>query len=537
VSLSLEKIKIFRIKGFLSLSLLVILGVYTISSCRPKSQNDAVTPDGDFPPAIANIIINKCATTGCHNAASYSLSANLLLDSWEHLFQGSISGSVVIPYCTKYSLLLYRVNTDSTLGLVIPPAQPPTIDPTKPVPTLSRDEYMTLFNWIQNGAPDKNGNVAFASDPDTRQKIYLAEQGCDLVSVIDAKSGLIMRYISVGPDSTRIDAPHSIAVSIDGMSAYVCYYSSDYIQKIDTRTDKVVATVNIGSFLPGGGGGSWGNIVTSPAADTALAVTNWQVYPSGAFVSLDANPLQSEFHFGLSDFVYPHGIAGNYAFDTLFIAAEYGNTIYRFSRTALNIIPQPNPVKIITLDGKPSITYPPGISEDPHWIKMSPDYSKYFVTCENSNEVRVMDAHTDTLIATIPVGIFPQEGDMSYNPATPYLFVYCLEDATTYPGTGASGSVYVINYNTYKVVQVIYGDFARPHQLAVDDRDGFVFINSTNSDIKGPPPHHATACGGRAGWYSIYKFGPNSFTPLNTIRYQTTVLPYSMATRFSTPNQ
>ena len=479
-------------KKYIAISLLLAALVYTVISCKPSSSNNVLTADGNYPPEIAKIIMNKCAISGCHNAASYLNSDSLLLDSWEHLFQGSGHGSVVIPYNTLYSVLLYRTNTDPTLGLTIVPSMPFSADGK--TPPLTKTEYLTLSNWIAKGAPDKYGNIPFASDADTRQKLYLTEQGCDLVSVIDAKSMLVMRYIPVGMDPSRTESPHSITVSSDGMSVYVCFYASDYIQKIDTRTDTVVASIKIGSFLPGGGGGSWGIISTSPAADTAVYVTNYQDVPSGAIDIMRANPFQDEFHFSNSALKFAHGLGSNYNFDTLFITAEYGNCIYKFARKALDTFPQQDPVKKISIDRNPITEVHNTTTPDPHEIEMSPDYSKYFVTCQNTNEVRVMDAYADTLIAVIPVGIFPQECAMSNKPETPYLFVACMLDVSTHPG--ATGSVYVINYNTLQVVSVIYGDFARPHDVAVDDRDGLIFIPSQNSDPSGPPPHHATACGG-----------------------------------------
>jgi DNA-binding beta-propeller fold protein YncE len=388
---------------------------------------------------------------------------------------------------------------------------------------------MTLYNWIAKGAPDKNGNVPFASDPDTRQKIYLTEQGCDLVSVIDAKSMLIMRYIPVGVDPQITEAPHSIVLSEDGMNAYVCFYASGYVQKIDTRIDTVVASVNVGAFVPGGG--SWGIIESSPGADSEVVVTDYEATGSVATVNTKTMKLEGKYRNGL-DLVYPHGVASNPTWDTFFISAEYGNTIYKFFPAALQI--GDPAIKKISIDGNPPVETDSNSSRpDPHEVEMAPDHSKYFITCQGTNEIRVMDAHADTLIKAIPVGAFPQEVALSGKPETPYLFVACMRDKNN-PGyaNGIEGSVYVIDYNTYNVIKIIYGDFAQPHDVAVDDINGLLFVPSTNGDPNGPPPHHVTVCGGKAGWYTVYKIGPNSFVPVNK-RFQTTVFPYSIGTRFS----
>jgi DNA-binding beta-propeller fold protein YncE len=140
----------------------------------------------------------------------------------------------------------------------------------------------------------------------------------------------------------------------------------------------------------------------------------------------------------------------------------------------------------------------------------------------------VMSTATDTLMATIPVGAMPQEMDIS--PSKGYLFVACMEDAAN-PQPGRHGSVYVININTLQVVKILYGDFYQPHDVTVDEQDGLVFIPSRNANPGGPAPHHATACNGRAGWYSVYDL--NTLQPADTKRYDVTVDPYAIATRFT----
>jgi DNA-binding beta-propeller fold protein YncE len=138
-----------------------------------------------------------------------------------------------------------------------------------------------------------------------------------------------------------------------------------------------------------------------------------------------------------------------------------------------------------------------------------------------------MGAHKDTLLKVIPVGKFPQE--LAISKSQPYLFVTCTEDDAN-PYARRKGSVYVINYNTLDIVQVIYGDFYQPHGITVDDQNGYIYIASTNANPNGPAPHHVTAGGGRAGWYSIYNL--NTLQPYNNRQYQMTVMPYSADTRF-----
>jgi len=147
------------------------------------------------------------------------------------------------------------------------------------------------------------------------------------------------------------------------------------------------------------------------------------------------------------------------------------------------------------------------------------------VTCEGTNEVKVLNATDGTVLQTIPVGTFPQEITLSKR--HPYFFVTCMEDAST--KQDMKGSVYAINYNNWTATR-IDGDFYQPHGIAVDDQNDQLYVVSTNSNPSGPAPHHATSCSGRAGWYSIVNMA--TLKQEDNKRYQLLVLPYSAATRF-----
>jgi DNA-binding beta-propeller fold protein YncE len=388
---------------------------------------------------------------------------------------------------------------------------------TLPQSPLTKDEYNTLYNWIAAGAPDKNGNIPFSTNPTTRQKIYVTQQGCDLMAVIDAQKMVVMRYIPIGTDASAIESPHCTRLASDGSYAYVSYLAGTAIQKIDTRTDTVVSNMSVGL-------GSWNILYVSPG-DTTLVTTDWT--SNGRVVFGNATTMQTQPWLtgsGSGLFVYPHGIASTANFDTVLVTAQYGNLIYRYRNAPLS----PS-YKTVSINGRPPVATNnnDATSPNPHEILMTPDYNKYFLTCQGTNEIRVLNAHTNAVLDSIPVGIFPQE--MAISSTKPYLFVTCQEDnANTQPGR--KGSVYVINYNTHEVITKIYGDFYQPHGIAVDDINNQFYVVSTNANPSGPAPHHATSCGGRAGWYSVYDL--NTLQPVNTRRYELTVMPYSAAPRF-----
>lgn len=476
------------------LNTLFFLALLLVSCTHPPTNYS-----GEYPDDVKKIFENKCATAGCHNDKSYNNAANLRLDTWANMFKGSGNGSVIIPYDVQNSSLTYFVNTDPSIGPVLLPQMPINAAP------LSASEYQTLVAWIAAGAPDKVGNVPFASNAGGRQKIYVSQQGCDLIAVIDAETNLIMRYIKIGM-SPQIEVAHCIRFSADGRYCYVSFTQGEYIQKIDVEKDEVVDNLYLGT-------GSW-NLFKLSDDGKSMLISDF-IVGKGRLKFIDLE--QWKVLFTLDDFESPHGIASNPTFDTFLVTAQYGNTVYRVTKKGQ--------VRTYSLDAnEPNFL---NNTLDPHEIILSPDGSKYFVTCQFSNEVRVMDTRTHTLLKVIPVGTFPQEFAMSTQ--LPYLFVSCQEEVSSeYPDF--KGAIYVIDYNTLSLVKRIPGPFYQIHGLAVDDRNGKLFVASRNVATSGPAPHHTSQCGGRNGYYNVYDI--NTLLPFTARRFESSVDPYSADVRF-----
>jgi YVTN family beta-propeller protein len=498
----------FQRRGLPRIMLAACASLLVIWGCRHQRDVSAIrADDGNYPADVNRIVMLHCMTGtaggGCHNAIGADNASSLRMDSWNELFSGNSHGAVVVPFDTINSPLLYYTNIDSALGPVAVPTMPLYETP------LSRSDYLTLRNWIANGAPDKNGNVPFAENPETRQKIYIANQASDMLSVVDAERHVVMRNIPVGA-TTAIESPHCVRVSADGQYAYVCFLAGDYVQKIDTKTDKVIGQVQISN-----GGSQW-NVLLLSADGTRMLVSDlvrgWmrlirtsdmQVIAS---VGTDSSPL--------SPFIHPHGMSATPAFDTIYMTAQYGNTVFKFT-------PDFRYYKAVSINDSAN-QYNTG-TYDPHEIMLTPDGSKYFVTCEASNEIRVMDAHKDKLLAVFNVPTKPQEIALSLK--QPLMLFTCMEGASTLAGT--RGAVVAINYQTMQM-QTIYGNFWQPHGIAIDDVNGTFYVVSTN--IGGPfTGHNHTSSSGKIGWYGIYDL--NTLQPLNNRQYELLSQPYSADSR------
>lgn len=471
----------------------LLAGVVSLFSCTHPPANYS----GEYPDDVRLIVEQRCATAGCHNEKSFSKAAGLRLDRWEHLLAGSNSGSVGIPFNAANSSMLYFLNTDSTRGPVLLPTMPVNGTP------LTESEFQTMKRWIASGMPDKTGVIPFSVGASTRQKVYITQQGCDLIAVIDAQTQLIMRYIPIGVYN-KIETAHCVRFAPDGKYAYVSFTGGDYLQKIDATTDKVVDQMYLGA-------GSWNLFHISDSGKEMLIGD----FSGGKLLLIDLEQMSVTLSY--EDLRTPHGIASSPNFDTFYVTSQYGNTVYRMTRRGQ--------VREFSVDG--SEPNPLANTYDPHEIVMSPDRSRYFLSCQASNEVRVMDARTNTLIKAIKVGTYPQEFAISRK--KPYLLVSCEEDLTAeFPGY--KGSVYVIDYNTLEIIKRIPGPFYQIHGITVDDRSGKFFVASRNVLSTGPAPHHTSECGGRNGYYSVYDL--SSLEPVNNRRYESTVDPYSADVRF-----
>ncbi len=469
------------------------MGAASMWSC---TKDQAARPDGGYPDKIADIMLTKCATAGCHNIKSYQNANGLLLETYSALFKGGNSGAVVVPYSVQNSSLFSFCNTYEDMGLISKPSMPLN------QPVLTRDEVQTLKDWISNGAPDKNGNIPFSDNAAKRRKIYITAQGCDLVAVVDAASQLIMRWIPVGvlPD---IESPHCLRVSPDGKYWYVSFTGGQYFQRFDAATDKLVDQLLLGV-------GNWNIFKISPDGKTAMVSDQSSTNLNGRkgklkLIDLEKMQIISSF----DDFDEPHGVASNADCSVWYVTKQAGRSVYRVDM--LQVL-----VQEIPLGPAATLT-----DLYPHEIIMSPDYSKYFITCQKTNELRVMDAKADTLLKIIPMGTFPQEFTMSHK--KPYLYVSCMEDQDTEPNY--RGSMYVVNYETLELVKKIPGPFFQPHALVADDIGNLVYVISRNVDASGPAPHHTGVCGPRSGYFNVVDM---STLELRTRkRYELSADPYS----------
>jgi len=476
---------------------MLIIGI-VLSTCR----NDKGTPDyNNYPDDIGRLCFTKCATQGCHTDASKGAAAGLSMQSWDKLFEGGNGSACVIPYRPDFSTLLYYVNTFSDLG--------PTLGPVMPYNKehLSKDEVLLLKKWIVAGAPNRDGFVKF-SDNNNRKKFYVANQGCDVVTVFDQQTLLPMRYVDVG-NSTTTESPYCIKVSPDGQYWYIISIKGNSLQKFRTSNDSFVGEAILGFNF-------WTNVTISHDGQKAF-VSGW--ISSGEIAEVNLNTLAVVHHTG---FNYPRGSCLNPAGDTLYVAQQTSsNKIYK---VPINNFAGKSQVNLYT-------TLPASGVLSPSEIAFSADGTKYFVTCQGSSELRIFQRGNDALLAIIPVGALPSTMDISSKHG--YLFVACQEDTTTF--TGHRGTVAIIDMVNNSLITKIYSGH-QPHGIAVDDSNGLVYVANRNSSSGGPAPHHSisiSTCSGNNGYVTFIDMKTLSLVKQGSSSKQVEIAvdPYSIAIR------
>lgn len=486
-----------KIKLSIALAFSVIGLLFFLDSC--KKDPLVVDSSVGFPIEIQQIFQKKCATAGCHNNKSFQNAARLNLTSWEKLvYDGGVSGSVVVPFRPEFSSLFQFINSYEDLGLTAEPQMPINGDP------LSREEVLTIKNWITEGCKNDQGEIPFADGFQSRKKVFIANQGCDIIAVIDPVSKLIMRYVTVGKKSTT-EAPHFLDMSSDGLYWYACFTDGEVVQKFETSTGNLVGEVQIGI-------GAWNVVKLTDDGKTAFVS---DLSNNGRIAEINTSSMTlTRMYQGPNLFTNPHGIGITATNDTLYVTAQNGNCFYRFipkatSNTLISLVPGEVPNFTVG-------TY------DPHEIIFNPDRSMYFFSCQSSNEVRVFDAKSDTLIKVIPVGVLPLEFAISKKKNL--LFVSCSEEPNP-NAPSLKGSVEFIDLNTLQVVRSIYGKFFQPHGLVVNEETDELFVASRNADPTGPPPHHISECGNRNGYFEVFDI--NTGEQITTAK-ELSVDPYSV---------
>jgi len=401
---------------------------------------------------VQPIFKNNCLSSGCHN--SQDRANGLALTSWESLIRGSDYGAVIISGHAEHSHLVEHLEGE---------AEPRMPLNRRPLP---EEQIEFIARWVEEGARNDAGQRPYEN---ITKKVYISNQGDDLISVISTEHNIVTRLLPVG-DSPSLDVPHNLFFDPQKRFLYTSLIGSGEIWKFDTITDSFVGKAPAGNASA--------NVVVSPDGSKAY-VTNWDITnPDGRAVQvIDTATLTriQQINVGLA----PHGISfshdgkliyvTNYLSDSVSILNAADNT--EIARVLL--APDVNPVR--------SSKY------QPLQVVLTPDDRLAYVSCFESNEVRVIDTAAKTVIAAVPVG------------KRPFLLEVTPDGQFVYVANQQSDDMSVIRVATNQVITTIESPaFANPHGIAFTPDGRYAYV--TNENLDGSfEAHHPTHHGGNTG--------------------------------------
>jgi len=196
-------------------------------------------------------------------------------------------------------------------------------------------------------------------------RAYVTDRGVASVSVIATATNALLATVTVGLQ------PIGVAVTPDGTRVYVANRSSNTVSVIATATDNVVATVKVGS------------------APFGVAVTPDGKHVNANTVSVIATATNAVVGSPIPVGVMPEAVAITPDGTRAYVANNGSNTVSVIA-TATNTV-----VKTIM------------VGTGPVGVAITPDGTHAYVANQFSNNVSVIATATNTVVATINVGSFP----------------------------------------------------------------------------------------------------------------------------------
>jgi len=440
------------------LTLTAALFFVSFGGCNDSPVNSGETVS--FSADILPIFEANCNFPGCHNSTDKQAGINLT--SWSTIMlNGSTFGSEVIPYNSKWSHLVQHINIDTNIAPVSEPLMPQAKVPFTNGQPLGRNILEKILRWIDEGAKNDNGDVAFAN---ITRKAFITNQASDYVAVVNLDNMFLTRYVKVGESVNTLAAPHNVAVDNQGRYFYVTLIAEGYIEKYDAMSYSKLGRL-YAVTAPG-------HVIISPDG-TKGYVTNYNVNGSERFIksfnTADMTVLNT-----ISDVTMNGTHGGRFTSDGeyLIIVAELGEYI-QIINTVSDEIVQTIPVAgIVPPNGNGTGFFRPIA------VSLSPDDKYAFITCDRSNDVRVLDLNTRQIIREIPTGLFPIQSECS--PDNRWLYV----------ANRNSNSVTVIDISTLTVFKTISNIGAQPHGVAFtpDGRYAYVTCESVSGSFVHHPP-------------------------------------------------
>lgn len=443
----------------LSLFSLFFTGMVALIGCKedPAGPPSVIIPGDNeaivYSRHIGPIFANSCAGSECHVGFR---AADLSLESWNTLVEGSEFGSVVVPYAAARSHLFQHINTDTTLGPTATPRMPLSLDP------LPIEQIRTIHRWINEGAQNDAGQIPLAGE--TRSRVFVTCQSEDMVCAIDLETEMVARYIETGtrPNETSPpEATHNIALSPDGRFFYINLIAAGMIEKYNALTFEKLGEVQVGL--------SPAQIRVTDDGST-LYVSNFDLTFQQEFVNrVDAATMTSTAQIDIEGKA-PHGVTLSKDERYLYTMNAGSDDISKVDLTTNEVVQ-----RIPIVPGAPPA--PAGQAQHEPYQSEIASNGLMFVTCRKSGQVRVVDLEAGVVIDSINTGSRPLIPALS--PDGRELWV---------PNQGTN-TVSIIDIETRQVIKTISNLPSQPHAVAFTSNGSRAFVSCENQ-AGGENLHH-----------------------------------------------
>lgn len=390
---------------------------------------------------VQAVLQARCSS--CHGAAEAA--AGLRVDDWNALMAGSDHGEAIIPFDPARSL---------AVELAAELRHPADVDNNTP---LTADELDTLRRWIAGGARSALGEVAYA---ESRDLVYVTNQGADVVSVIDASAGVVARTVDLAERGYGPNAkPHHVAVEPSGDHWFVTLIGGNRVLEFD-RSNRILGTAPFETP---------GMLAVHPTEDRLYVGRSMSaVNPPQRIGVIRPSDMTIEEVDVFFPRPHPLGIAPG------------GAHVYTGSMSV-------NQVAAVAGVDEVELTSVPGPAYSFMHFDVSPDGTTMVATTHTGELLlfSLADPMRPELTGSIRLGRMPWTP--VYTPDGRYVFVGNKEDDT----------VSVVDMTIRQVVKTLrHPGIAQPHGAAVS-RDGTrVFVSNNNTDgsytarypLEGSPP-------------------------------------------------
>jgi YVTN family beta-propeller protein len=448
---------------FFLLSSAVIISSY-LSGCN--NETPVTPPQGQtisFTKDVFPIFQSNCALSGCH-ANRVQNSDNLDLSSWQSMMYGGYTfGAVIVPYNAFWSGLVSHINSDTNLSIVATPRMPIWRPGVTTGAHLTPGAIHTIVQWINEGAKDDYGNVAFANIP---RKAFITNQASDFVAVVNTDNNFLVRLIPVGGrhGSNTLAVPHHVTVDNQGTSFYVALINEGYIEKYDAHTYQQTGRLNLSS--------SPAEVFLNRDGTTGF-VTNWDATGLDRSIKI-VDTRNFNLITEVSDIRLKATHGGRVTHnDSSFIAVSQLSEYIIFISTSNYEITDAVPVaNDVPPNGNGTQKY------QPYAVDVSKDDRYAFITCPPANNVRVLDLNTHQIIKIIPVG------------NRPVMVAVSPDNSMCYVTNRNDGTVSVIDLNSLEVVFTIQNVGQSPHGIDFTSDGHFAYITCESRGANNPFIHH-----------------------------------------------